>query len=156
MGPCYFDGEVPYAHGFCPVARNIKNRLLLWNRVGAGNFGVIPTDLLAQERKFIFARSGDLGRVEAAASCPGPCSYCGLTAAEVRRLQKRALDTKTRQQLRTVDGAQPWHGKLFLTQFLTGHGFSSPQDGKGSIPSMHLLHILGRQCFPHFYRVLTF
>ena len=65
--------------------------------------------MLAQERKFIYARSEDLAGRD---SCPGPCSYYGLAAAEVGRWHQKSLD-KTFQEVRTVDGVQPWQAKRF-------------------------------------------
>ena len=61
---------------------------------------VIPIDILAQERKFIYARSGDLGRVEAAVQTSAP--YYGLMTAEVGRHPAEVAERQDAST--TVDG----------------------------------------------------
>jgi hypothetical protein len=83
--------------------------------------GAIPIDLLAQEKKIIWAHVPEIGRAEAAELARGHT---------VATWQRRWDDGTTgRWTWRLIRSLEPWicrtHGEVnfYLTQFLTGHGY---------------------------------
>lgn len=82
--------------------------------------GVVPIDLLAQERKHTYKRKEEVGRKAAAAEARD---------RTMRQWQERwNADARGRWTARLIDNLAPWverrHGEVnfYLTQFLTGHG----------------------------------
>lgn len=109
-----------------------------------------PIDLLVQERKFIYARNGELGRVKALSS---PVLILWI------------YGSKSRWTARLIRNLGPWmegnhgRGKLFPHAVLDRPWILSrisPPDGIGGIPSMQVVHNAERPCLSNVFRVITY